>query len=162
MKETVNEETNVSKSEDIISEFRGEYRFLSNFYGCPVTYGGLTYHSAEAAFQAQKCFSEAEKVKYTAVTNPVVAKRMGKKEPGFPANWDEICFDIMKGIVEAKFQNTDLRELLLSTGDRYIEEGNRHHDNRWGHCICEKCRQKEGFNWLGKILMEVRKQLTEN
>ena len=44
----------------------------------PVTLGGLTYPNAEAAFQAQKCEKEEDKVKYTLVKNPVVAKRMGK------------------------------------------------------------------------------------
>ena len=37
---------------DIIDSFKGEYSFLSNFYQYPVTYGGLTYPTAEAAFQA--------------------------------------------------------------------------------------------------------------
>ena len=38
-----------------ISEFKGEYRFLSNFYQHPFEFEGLTYPNAEAAFQAQKC-----------------------------------------------------------------------------------------------------------
>ena len=63
-----------------IDSFKEEYRFLSNFYQSPVTLDGLTYPNAEAAFQAQKCEKEEDKVKYTFVKNPVVAKRMGKKE----------------------------------------------------------------------------------
>ena len=39
----------------IISEFRGEYYFLSNFYLAPVTYNGMRFENNEAAFQAAKC-----------------------------------------------------------------------------------------------------------
>ena len=74
----------------IIDDFTGDYRFLSNFYQCPFDYKGLTYPNSEAAFQAQKCATEEDKIKYTTTKNPVVAKRMGKKEPGFPSNWDDI------------------------------------------------------------------------
>lgn len=38
-----------------ISEFRGEYYFLSNFYSAPVTYNGICFENNEAAFQAAKC-----------------------------------------------------------------------------------------------------------
>ena len=144
---------------NVINDFSGEYRFLSNFYTCPFEYKGLTYHSSEAAFQAQKCATEEEKIKYTTVTNPVAAKRMGKKEPGFPSNWNEISYGIMKEILEAKFSNPELKEKLKATGDAILIEGNRHHDNRWGNCTCNKCQSKEGQNWLGKILMEIRATL---
>ena len=45
---------------NVITEFKGEYHFLSNFYQCDFVYEGLTYHTAEAAFQAQKCSSEED------------------------------------------------------------------------------------------------------
>ena len=48
-----------------IDHFRGEYAFLSNFWEAPVTYQGLTYGSNEAAFQAQKCMTEGEKMEFT-------------------------------------------------------------------------------------------------
>ncbi|SCW49638.1 hypothetical protein SAMN02910456_01435 [Ruminococcaceae bacterium YRB3002] len=140
----------------MINEFKGDYRFLSNFYKCDLEYEGLTYHSAEAAFQAQKCSTEEEKIKYTSVTNPVIAKRMGKKEPGFPSNWNEISYGIMKNILLAKFSVPELKQKLLATGNEELIEGNRHHDNLWGKCLCDSCRNKEGQNRLGKILMEIR------
>ena len=145
-------------SENVIKEFKGENRFLSNFYPCDFVYEGLTYHTAEAAFQAQKCSTEEDKIKYTEVTNPVAAKRMGKKEPNLPANWNEIRYDIMKKILTAKFAVPEMKEKLLSTGDATLVEGNKHHDNYWGQCICERCLAKNvaGQNRLGKILMEIR------
>ena len=145
-----------------ITEFREENRFLSNFYQSPVTYEGLTYPNAEAAFQAQKCCRDEDKVKYTTIKNPVVAKRMGKKEPGLPEDWDERSVDIMRGILRAKFSEPAIAEKLLATGDAYIEEGNRWHDNKWGHCVCAKCQAKEGQNLLGKMLMDIRKDLSQS
>lgn len=146
-----------------ITTFRDTYRFLkdthrflSNFYQYPFTYKGLVYPNAEAAFQAQKCSSDADRIKYTLQKSPVEAERMGKKEPNLPSNWDEISYDIMFDILRAKFSVPELAEMLESTGDTYLEEINNWHENRWGRCTCEKCREKEGKNWLGEILMRVR------
>ena len=143
----------------VIDDFRGEYHFLSNFYGHPFEYKGLTYPNAEAAFQAQKCRTDDERIKYTIVKNPVVAKRMGKKEPGFPANWNEISPGIMKDILKAKFAVPELKEKLLATGDAELIEGNSWHDNKWGSCTCERCAAKEGANLLGKTLMIIRDEI---
>ena len=140
----------------VIDDFRGEYGFLSNFHQHPFEYKGLTYPNSEAAFQAQKCATEEAKIKYTKIKNPVFAKQAGKKEPGLPANWDEICYDIMKDILKAKFSDPELKEKLAATGDAVLIEGNHWHDNRWGKCSCDRCKNKEARNWLGKILMEIR------
>ena len=50
-----------------ITEFRGEYAFLSNFYEVPVKYEGMTYPSSEAAFQAMKCEDKSERYRFTNV-----------------------------------------------------------------------------------------------
>lgn len=144
---------------DKISSFREEYRFLSNFYQHPFEFKGLIYPNAEAAFQAQKCSADEDRIKYTLQKNPVRAKQMGKKEPNLPADWDKISYDIMRDILRAKFSVPELAEMLKSTGDAYLEEGNHWHDNRWGKCTCEKCRTKKGLNQLGEILMEIRSEL---
>lgn len=142
-----------------ITSFIDEYRFLSNFYQCPLEYKGLTYPNAEAAFQAQKCSNDEDKIKYSLQKKPVRVKQTGKKEPTLPANWDTGSYDIMNEILNAKFSVPELAEKLIATGVAYLEEGNRWHDNRWGRCACEKCRAKEGQNWLGKILMNIRTEL---
>lgn len=145
----------------IIDSFTKDHRFLSNFYQSSFTYNGLTYQSAEAAFQAQKCEKEEDKIKYTLIKNPVRAKQMGKKEPNLPDNWDDISFDIMLDVVRAKFSLPENAEKLLATGDAELIEGNYHHDNLWGSCMCEKCKTKAGQNRLGRILMQVREELKE-
>lgn len=142
-----------------IASFKGEYRFLSNFYQSPVSYQGFIYPNAEAAFQAQKCEKEEDRVKYTLVKNPVVAKRMGKKEPKLPENWREISYGIMQEILKAKFSVPEMREKLLATGDAELVEGNNHHDNLWGDCSCPRCAAKVGQNRLGKLLMQIREEI---
>ena len=61
-----------------ISEFRGEYYFLSNFYSAPVTYNGMCFENNEAAFQAAKC---PERMTEFCRLNPSEAKRLGSKIP---------------------------------------------------------------------------------
>ncbi|MCQ2518374.1 MAG: NADAR family protein [Lachnospiraceae bacterium] len=146
---------------ETINSFREEYSFLSNFYQHPFEYKGLVYPNAEAAFQAQKCADEEGKVKYTLIKNPVRAKQMGKKEANLPANWDEISPRIMEEIVTAKFSVPELAVKLLSTGDAFLEEGNHWHDNRWGKCTCDRCRDRESLNLLGNILMNVREKIAD-
>lgn len=161
IRKSVELEKSISEGEKVIDSFRGEYYFLSNFFQCDFEYEGLTYHTAEAAFQAQKCSSVEEKIKYTEVKNPVAAKRMGRKEPNIPENWDDISYDIMKNILKAKFAVPEMRDKLLATGNSKLVEGNKHHDNIWGKCYCESCLNKHrlGLNKLGNILMEVRESL---
>lgn len=65
-----------------------------------------------------------------------------------------VKFDIMFEIVKAKFfQNKDLSERLIATGDAYLEETNTWHDTVWGVC------NGIGTNWLGQILSLVRLDL---
>ena len=135
-----------------IDDFRGAYRFLSNFYDAPVTYLGVTYANNEAAFQAQKCTDNTVKAMF-AKLNPSEAKRLGRNVQLRP-DWETVKYDIMYEVCKAKFeQNDDLREMLLDTGDAYLEEGNTWNDRCWGTC------RGVGENHLGKILMKIRDEL---
>ena len=135
-----------------IDNFRGAYAFLSNFYDAPVTYLGVTYANNEAAFQAQKCTDNTVKAMF-AKLNPSEAKRLGRNVQLRP-DWETVKYDIMYEVCKAKFeQNDDLREMLLETGDAYLEEGNTWNDRCWGTC------RGVGENHLGKILMRVREEL---
>lgn len=139
-----------------IDHFRGEYAFLSNFWEIPVTYQGLTYGSNEAAFQAQKCMTEEEKLPFTEL-RPAMSKKAGRRVQ-LRADWEDVKLPIMEDIVRAKFtQNEDLKQLLLATGDLVLEEGNTWHDTFWGVDV----KTREGENHLGRILMQVRQELRE-
>ena len=133
-----------------ITNFSGEYEFLSNFYEVPVRYEYF-YGSSEAAYQAQKAANLADKLEFLNY-NPKKAKKQARKIP-IRADWDSVKISVMRDIVFAKFtQNPELAEKLLATGDSEIVEGNYWHDTFWG----VDDETGEGKNNLGKILMELR------
>lgn len=135
-----------------INIFRGEYAFLSNFYEVPVNIDGIIYKSSEAAFQAQKCETRNEKLRFAEMT-ALEAKRHGKRVNLRPT-WDKEKVSIMRDVVLAKFtQNPELMQNLLQTGDAYLEEGNTWGDQFWGTV------NGKGANFLGHILMETREIL---
>lgn len=135
-----------------IKKFQGEFFFLSNFFECPVTYKQLTYTNNEAAFQAQKCTSDSEKIQFTKL-NPTEAKKLGRKV-NLQKDWEAVKVKIMEEIVRAKFtQNTELADKLLATGDAYLEEGNTWGDRVWGTV------NGSGANQLGIILMQIRAEI---
>ena len=136
-----------------INSFRGNYFFLSNFYESPVEYNGLTYKNVESAFQAQKTLSEAERIPFTNMSG-TEAKRAGRRVT-LRKDWESVKVSIMKDIVTAKFtQNLSLKNALLQTAGFYLEEGNAWRDYFWGTV------NGVGQNHLGKILMEVRDELS--
>jgi ribA/ribD-fused uncharacterized protein len=139
--------------------FKGEYRWLSNFYGMNLVINGLYYPSLEHAYQAAKClnFKDAEAVR-TAGT-PGQAKRRGRKaelKPGF----DEMKLVLMYRLLTVKFGSpangmpaNPLREKLFKTDDCHIEETNDWGDRYWGVC------NGTGSNYLGKLIMKVREDM---
>jgi len=137
-----------------INTFRGRYSFLSNFYEAPVTYRDLTYGNAEAAFQAQKCRTEEERLPFTEY-NPPRAKSAGRRVNLRP-DWEEVKVGLMEEIVRAKFsQNEELKFLLLGTGDALLVEGNTWNDTFWGVNL----KTGRGENHLGILLMKIRDEL---
>lgn len=135
-----------------ISKFDGKYKFLSNFYRCPISYRGMVFSSAESAFQSQKSANWVRMMKFQEL-NPYEAKKLGGRIRIRP-DWDDIRDFVMYEVVKAKFsQNFELREKLLATGVDYLEEGNIWGDKYWGRC------NGIGKNKLGHILMRVREEL---
>ena len=170
---------NRHKLKETISTFDREYAFLSNFCPSPIIYAAREWsffehahqeegsfgepkewRTVEHAFQAQKTFIEAEQELIRSAPTPGKAKRLGRKISFFRPDWEEVKVDIMYDLLNLKFtQNKDLGRQLAETGDALLVEGNYWHDNIWGDCGCEKCRDIEGENLLGKLLMEVRREL---
>lgn len=73
-----------------------------------------------------------------------------------PKNWHDVKFNIMAQLVFQKFLiHPDLGQLLLDTGDKYLEETNHWSDFYWGVC------NGVGENKLGIILMATRTYLRE-
>lgn len=139
----------------IINSFSGKYHFLSNFSEAEVWLDGMSYPSTEYAYQAAKTFDARWRRKIQLAESPNEAKRLGRKAP-LRDNWEDIKDEIMYKMVRQKFrQHADLTELLLSTGDAELVEGNWWGDTYWGVC------KGKGKNMLGKTLMAVREELKE-
>ncbi len=130
----------------VIDSFEGDYHFLSNFYSFPITYEGYTFQNNEAAFQAAKC---PERMQDFCGLNPNEAKYLGLRVRLRP-DWEEVKAQIMYEICKVKFEDEELRQMLLDTGDAELICGNTWGDTIWGFC------DGEGENRLGKILMRIR------
>lgn len=139
----------------MITSFRGKYSFLSNFYPCPVVLDEETYPTVEHAFQASKTRCKDARRVIREASTPSRAKRMGR-EVTLRDDWEFIKLEVMYRLVRQKFACSDMYSQLLETDSEVIVKCNQWHDNFWGNCICPKCTDTPGQNWLGKILMGVR------
>lgn len=138
-----------------IKGFSGEFRFLSNFVKCWVQLDGELYSSTEAAYQAAKTIDPLMREAIRCASTPGKAKRLGPKGPHLRCDWEDIKEDVMRDLLIQKFSQEPFTELLLKTGDAYIEETNTWGDVYWGVC------NGFGKNRLGIILMEIRSHLQE-
>lgn len=144
------------KGNKVIDTFKDKYDFLSNFHPCIVMFEGKPYPSTEHAYQAAKFVDEDHKEKIRTATTARKAKRLGQaKRPAKCENWEHVKVSIMRDLVKQKFQKyPKLRAKLLATGQHMLIEGNHWNDTFWGVC------KGVGENWLGRILMEIRAELT--
>lgn len=140
----------------MIDIFRGEYRYLSNYYEAPVIFEGRLYMNSESAYQAAKIENNEDRWAFED-TPPNLAKKLGQKAH-LREDWEDVKDEIMYRIVKDKFtRNIDLGKKLVETYPEELIEGNNWHDNYWGICNCHRC--KGGLNKLGKILERVREEL---
>lgn len=136
----------------MIKSFQGKNRFLSNFWPAKVMLDGVEYPSTENAYQAAKTLDlEARKVFVDCASN--VAKQLGKMLEVRP-DWKEVSLGIMLDLNRQKYQDEELKAKLKATGDQELVEGNTWGDTFWGVC------GGVGENHLGKILMQVRKEVS--
>jgi ribA/ribD-fused uncharacterized protein len=142
-----------------IDSFTGVWAFLSNFHPSEVYLDGVVYASVEHAYQAAKTLDlkQREKFCFLGVT-PARAKKMGRSLKLRP-DWEEVKIGIMRELLMQKFSPSIPKRKLLSTFQAELIEGNYWHDTFWGVCMgkCDFPHAPLGENWLGKLLMEVRK-----
>ena len=87
--------------------------------------------------------------------NPPAAKKEGRRVD-LRDDWEDVKMGVMYDVCYAKFAyNPELKKKLLKTGDKHLEEANHHGDRIWGTV------DGEGENNLGKILMQIRKDLAD-
>ena len=141
-------------NDDVVKGFFSAYRFLSNFEVADVVYEGVKYPSSENAYQAAKSLDPEVRKQFINIT-PSESKKLGRKIE-VREDWEEVKYKVMCDIVLDKFmRNPYLKEMLIETGDRYLEETNHWRDVVWGVC------DGVGKNWLGRILMDVRTEVSK-
>lgn len=142
------------ETDNAIYGFFEQYRPFSNFHVEPFRWRNKTWKTSEHAFQAAKTTDAKCYENIWAAKTASEAKSLGQRCPLSPT-WEADKNNIMYSILVAKFsQSPILKELLLSTGEKYLEETNDWGDTYWG-----KDTVKGGHNWLGEILMRVREEL---
>jgi predicted NAD-dependent protein-ADP-ribosyltransferase YbiA (DUF1768 family) len=139
-------------SEKIIGS-KDKYEFLSNDYPCQIylEWDDLAYNNVTSALIAQKSEDKGTRRKFTRL-NGMKAR---KKESSIPDNpeWEEKKDELLFGILMAKFKSTELKNKLLSTGNKKLVNVTTYPDPNYG------VRDGRGENRLGKLLEEVREAL---
>jgi ribA/ribD-fused uncharacterized protein len=136
----------------VIDKFDGKYAFLSNFYPIKIKFGGLYYPCVENAYQASKSNDWLVRREFGFVT-PGQAKRIGRKVQ-LDKNWETRKVGIMHILLLKKFQDKELKKLLIDTGEATLIEGNNWGDTFWGID-----KNGVGENHLGILLMKVREEV---
>jgi ribA/ribD-fused uncharacterized protein len=133
------------------------YGCFSNFSPHPI-FITTTWPTSEHYFQAQKFAAGDMWLKIATTKSPMIAARIGRsRKVPIRADWEAIKDEVMRTAVRAKvMQHADVRETLLSTGDAAIVE-HTSNDRYWGDG-----GDGSGKNMLGRILMEVRAELTHD
>lgn len=135
------------------------YGVFSNLFRCEVTFEDRIFPTAEHAYQAGKALKPAVREWILQAPTPALAAMAahGLYTWDIVPNWANIKVDRMRAVLRAKFtQHPELRELLLSTGNRrLVEVGtvNNAVNRFWGEI------DGKGENTLGKLLMELRDEL---
>ena len=144
----------------MINFFKDEYEGFSNFDPVVIYYMHYNYPTLEHAYVASKSFDGLfhHRISKVPADKAGLAKRMGR-EVKLRGDWEKVKVRLMERFLRQKFSYEKFRNLLLSTGDEILVEGNWWHDNYWGNCHCNKCKDIEGQNMLGRLLMKIREDL---
>ena len=134
---------------------RDKYGCFSNFHPCSFTWNERKFNCSEQAFMYAKAtyFKDDETaIKIMSESDPKKIKKLGRTVKDFnDEEWSKVRYNFMLNINMAKYsQNEDLKNILLSTGNRTIVEDSPF-DYIWGIG-----KDGSGQNLLGKVLMEVR------
>lgn len=139
----------------MIKEFRGEYKWLSNFATCEIDFNGTSFASVEHAYMSAKS-NDLEWKSFCADANNSAGKVKKKsKKIVLREDWDLIKVETMHQLLKLKFSKEPYKTLLLDTGNRFIQEGNWWGDTFWGVDL----NTNTGENNLGILIMAVRDTL---
>jgi len=128
------------------------YGEFSNFYQSPIDLDGYIWPTTEHYFQAQKFISDETHFKNILhLSTPREAFMYVRTHKSPRTDWPQVKDEVMLKACLAKFkQHSELKKLLLSTGNRLIVEHTKN-DSYWADG-----GDGTGINQLGITLMKVR------
>lgn len=116
---------------------------------------GMLYPSTEHAYQAAKSLDLAIRTEIQNAKNARHAKQLGQTVK-LREDWESVKLNVMLTLLREKFKDGFERDALLATDGADLIEGNTWGDTFWGVC------EGKGSNHLGRLLMQVRKELKED
>lgn len=132
--------------------YEGPYAALSNFSAHTVYYKGVTYMTAEHAYQMAKFVDDAVRKQILSAPSAYLAREYGQATEGRTPAFNKVA--VMTEIMRAKRdQHADVEAVLRNTGDNIIIK-NHPDDYYWGTGA-----DSSGENVMGKIWMELRSEL---
>ncbi len=166
----------INQDEEVTKQYSGKaimmfrdceeyrYHFLSNMYPCKVILPAngdlpeMEFNSVEQAYMASKV-TDVKVREHIAALSPKDANMFSRTDD-FPLREDfteEYKLEIMRNLVAQKFsdENPELNQKLINTDNSVLVEGNYWNDDYWGFDL----KAGYGQNHLGRILMEVRKNI---
>jgi len=135
-----------------------EHGFLSNLYKKPIIFENREFSCGEYAYQFGKYRDEDTKEWAMQCPKPHLLAILSHNLLGWDIvpHWKDIKVPRMKAVLKVKFQDPELREKLLATGDSRLVENSKI-DSFWG-----KGKSGKGKNMLGKLLMKVREEINKS
>lgn len=141
---------------------------FSQWYPSRFTLDGVMYNTAEQYMMAMKADYFGDKdtlAKILKTKDPSEQKALGRQVANFDVEaWNAVSRGFVYKANMAKFSDPELNQYMMNTGDKELVEASPY-DKIWGiglaqndPAIFDKSNWR-GNNWLGEVLMKVRKDL---
>lgn len=145
--------------------------WMSNFQDIPnkIEYNGYLFNNTEQLFMYLKAefFKDKESMDLILKTPiPQEVKLLGRGVKNFINDkWDKVRYDMMLLANRLKYSHAEFKEKLLKTGNKELIEANEA-DKIWGCGLyADNPLILNNLNWtgqnlLGKVLMQIREELS--
>lgn len=150
----------------VFFKVKEEWGGLSNMSNeFPLVIGGVPVGSSEALYQAMRYPHRPDWQREIldaphAMAAKMKSKKDGRRKTGTRADWEQVQDDVMRWVLRVKmvYHPREFGRLLTASRGRSIVERSRT-DRYWG-AVLEKDGVLRGANRLGRLLMELRDELT--
>lgn len=147
----------MSESVNEIRFYTADFYELDNWSAHQIFHDGCLYPTAEHMYHAQKFVGRADlQDRICRARSPRLAKGLARQHASdVRADWSDVRLDAMRMVLQLKSnQHEDVENALIRSEGLYLVE-NSPEDSFWG-----SAPDGSGSNWLGRLWMEVRGDLT--